>query len=124
MTESGIQFIEPPVSHDRLIAFELAGHFTVDDMHAFMDRLASITTRGQKALLYQDMRGYDGVDLEAVTEKLKNMGTLWKGIEKVAIVGDKRWLEIYIGVVDHLTPQELRHFSPDEKDEAFRWLVE
>jgi hypothetical protein len=52
------------------------------------------------------------------------VGTLWKGIEKVAIVGDSRWLEIYIGIMDHLTPQELRHFSPDEKDVAFRWLVE
>jgi hypothetical protein len=124
MSDSGIRFIEPPVADERLVAIEISGHFTADDMRAFMDRFEAVTSKGRKVRLYQDMRGYDGFDLDALTEKLKNMGTLWSGLEKAALVGDKRWLEVYVGIVDHLTPQELRHFSPEEKDEAFRWLAE
>ena len=42
--------------------------------------------------------------------------------EKVAVVGDARWLELYISIADHLTPQQVRHFSTDQKAEAFAWL--
>jgi hypothetical protein len=38
-------------------------------------------------------------------------------------VGDARWLEIYISLVDHLTPQQMKYFERSEKDEAFAWLT-
>jgi len=36
---------------------------------------------------------------------------------------DSRWLEFYIGVVDAITPQQVKHFAPNERDEAFAWLT-
>jgi hypothetical protein len=36
---------------------------------------------------------------------------------------DSRWLEFYIGVVDAITPQQVKHCAPSERDEAFAWLT-
>jgi hypothetical protein len=123
MSDSGIRFITPPQPDERVLAYELTGNFTGDDMRTFIERLEKISSSGQKALLYQDMAEYGSVDLEAIQEKLKNLGTIWRAVEKIAVVGDARWLEIYIGIMDHLTPQQMKYFDRAQKDEAFAWLT-
>jgi len=123
MSDSGLRFIETPVEDDRIIAYEIDGHFSVEDMRAFNDRIEAFAAAGKKARLYQDMTGSDGFDIEVVAEKLRNMGTIWRTVERIAVIDDSRWMEVYIGIVDHLTPQQMRHFSPDEKDAAFEWLT-
>lgn len=123
MSDSGIRFIDPPQPNERVLAYEVSGHFTGDDMRAFIEKLEQISDRGQKALLYQEMGEREGFDFEAVTEKLKNMGTIWRAVERIAVVGEARWLEIYIGIVDHLTPQQMKYFDRSEKDAAFTWLT-
>ena len=122
MSESSIRFIEPPQPDDRIVAFEIAGQMTAEDMKALVERLQAIVDRGEKALLYIDMKDYEGFELGVVSEKLKHIGMLWKALDKYAIVGDTRWMEIWIKIVDPITPQEIRHFYPDKTDEAWSWL--
>ena len=38
-------------------------------------------------------------------------------------MGDARWLEIWIKIVDPITPQQMKHFHPEERDEAWAWLT-
>ena len=123
MSEQGIKFIDPPQANDRLIAAEMHGNFTADDMKAVAERIEAVVAAGNKVLLYVDMRGYEGFEMGAIAEKFRHMGALWSGIDKYAIVGDKRWVEIYIKIADPLTPQQLKHFSGDEADAAFAWLT-
>ena len=123
MSESSIRFIEPPQPDDRVVAAEIDGQMTAEDMKALVERLQAIVDRGEKALLYIDMKDYEGFELGVVSEKLKHIGMLWKALDKYAIVGDTRWMEIWIKIVDPLTPQEIRHFYPDKTDEAWAWLL-
>ena len=123
MSESAIRFINPPVPNERVLAYEISGDFTGDDMRTFVERLEKIANSGQKALLYQDIVERGSVDFETIKVKIQNLGTIWRSVEKIAIVGDARWLEIYIGLVDHLTPQKMKYFERSEKDEAFAWLT-
>ena len=122
MNESGIRFIDPPEPNERLLAYELAGDFTGDDMRTFVERIEKIASSGNKALLYQDMVDRGSFDFETIKVKLQNLGMIWRSVEKIAIIGDARWLEIYVGVADHLTPQQMKYFDRSEKDEAFAWL--
>ena len=39
MGDSGIRFIEPPQPNERVLAYELSGNFTAEDMRAFLERL-------------------------------------------------------------------------------------
>jgi len=120
---SSMRFIEPPQVNDRVVAAEIDGRLTAEDMAALVKRLQSIVDRDEKALLYVDMENYEGFDFGVMTEKLKNIGMLWKALDKYAVVGDKRWMEIWIKIVDPLSPQQIRHFYPDKIDEAWSWLL-
>ena len=123
MSESGMRFIEPPQPDDRVVAAEIHGQMTAEDMKALVERLQTIVDRGEKALLLVDMKDYEGFDLGVVSEKLKHIGMLWKALDKYAVVGDKRGMEIWIKIVDPLTHQEIKHFNPDKTDEAWAWLL-
>ncbi len=123
MSESGMRFIEPPQPDDRVVAAEILGQMTAEDMKALVERLQAIVDRGEKALLFVDMKDYEGFELGVVSEKLKHIGMLWKALDKYAVVGDKRGMEIWIKIVDPLTHQEIKHFHPDKTDEAWAWLL-
>ncbi len=120
---SSMRFIEPPQANDRVVAAEIDGRLTAEDMEALVGRLQPVVDRGEKALLYVDMENYEGSELGVATEKLKHIGMLWKALDKYAVVGDKRWMEIWIKIVDPLSPQQIRHFYPDNTDEAWAWLL-
>jgi hypothetical protein len=118
-----MQFVAPPQSNDRVVAAKIEGELTTEDMKALIDRFQPIVDRGEKALLYVDMEAYKGFELGVVLEKLKNMGMLWKAFDRYAIIGDSRWMEIWVKVVDPLTSQQIKHFTPDKRDEAWEWLL-
>ena len=90
MSESAIRFIDPPVPNERLLAYEISGDFTGDDMRTFVERLEKIANSGQKALLYQDIVDRGSFDFETIKVKIQNLGTIWRSVEKIAIVGDAR----------------------------------
>lgn len=123
MSKSGMQFIESPQPNDRVVAVGVDGEITAEDMKALVDRFQSIVDRGEKVLLFVDMQGYKGWEFGVATEKLKNVGMLWKAFERYAILGDQRWMEIWVKIIDPLTPQEIKHFAPDQADEAWEWLL-
>ncbi len=123
MSESSMRFIESPQPNDRIVAAEINGQLTAEDMKALVGRLQPIVDRGEKALVYIDMENYEGFEFGVMAEKLKNIGMLWKALEKYAVVGDKRWMEILLKIVDPLSPQQIRHFYPDKTDEAWEWLL-
>ncbi len=120
---SNMRFIEPPQPNDRVVAAGIDGRLAAEDIEALVQRVQAIVDRGEKALLYLDMENYEGSDFGVITEKLKNMGMLWKALDKYAFVGDKRWVEIGIKIFDPLSPQQIKHFYPDKTDEAWAWLL-
>ncbi len=120
---SSMRLIEPPQPNDRVVAAEIDGRLAAEDMEALVQRLQPIVDRGEKALHYVDIDKYEGYDLGVITEKLKNIGMLWKALDKYAVVGDKRWMEIWIKIFDPLSPQQIKHFYPDKTDEAWSWLL-
>jgi hypothetical protein len=48
MSESGIRFIDPPEPNERLLAYELSGDFTGDDMRTFVERLERLRTPARR----------------------------------------------------------------------------
>ncbi len=124
MSDTSLRFIDPPQPNDLVVAAEINGQLTAEDMKALIERLQSIVDQGKKALLYIDMQNYSGFEFGVVTEKFKHMSMLWKAFDKYAIVGASRWMEIWVDIINPLTHQQIRHFSPEVTDEAWQWLLE
>ena len=124
MSAEGITYLDSPVDDPRVIGFALDGRLTGEGMKEFVARIEALHADGKQALLLADMSDYEGFELAVVKEKLAHMGALWKGIEKYAVVGAKRWMEVYMDIVDPLTPAKLKHFEAGKRDDAFAWLLE
>ncbi len=123
MSDSGIRFIDLQEPNERLLAYEISGDFTGDDMRSFVESLEKIASSGHKALLYQDIVDRGSFDFETIKVKLENLGTIWRSVDKIAVIAESKWVEVYIGLVDHLTPQQVKYFDSSQKDEAFAWLT-
>ena len=123
MNDSSMHFIDSPQPNDRVVAAKVDGEMTAEDMKNLIDRFQSIVDRDEKVLFFLDTRGYTGSEFGALTEKFKHIGMLWKAVDKYAIVGDVRWMEISVKIVDPLTPQQIKHFAPDKVNEAWAWLL-
>jgi hypothetical protein len=92
-------------------------------MKTIVGALQTIVDRGDKALMLIDMTGYEGVEWGAIGEKFNHLGMLWGALDKYAILGDQRWMENWIKIIDPLTPQQMKHFAPDDRDSAWAWLT-
>jgi hypothetical protein len=123
MSDSSLVSLDPPHPNDRVVAFEVHGQMTTDDMKTMVHALQTIVDRGDKALLLIDMTDYEGFEWGVVSEKFKHLGMLWGALDKYAILGDDRWMENWIKLIDPLTPQQIKHFAPEDRDAAWVWLT-
>ena len=119
--QGGIEFFD--LGDPRAIGVRINGKLSGDGMARFIEHVEEITDRGDKALIYVDMVNYDGWEFAVAKEKLDNMRTLWEGIDRLAYVLDKDWMTRMIGLVDAITPMNLRAFGPDQEDEARNWVL-
>ena len=125
MSETGVRFIDPPMPNDRIVAIEVVGTVTREEMQQVLARIETIVERGEKALLYQELAGFDGVEWGALVEKTKSMDTLWKGVERIAVVSKSKAYRFGVDkITDALTPMDMKSFEPQERDAAFAWLTE
>ena len=119
-----ISIQQPSLSEQRIIAVEITGQVTAGDMKVLIDELQKLVNQNERALLLVDMQHYEGFEFGVVTEKFKHMGLLWKSIEKYAIVGAAHWMEVWVKMVNPLTPMQMRAFEADESKAAWQWLRE
>ena len=108
----------------RLIAYEVGGKITAEQAKVLFDRIEKAAAEDRKLRLYYELHGFPTSEASVMLEKLKRMGTILKTIERVAIVGDQRWLGVYAAIFDPFTKMKLRRFKNEEKDAALAWIRE
>lgn len=63
-----------------------------------------------------------GYSLQGLVKDFKFDTNHWKEFNKVAVLSDKKWIELGAKMVEYLPKVEIEHFNPDEKDKAINWL--
>lgn len=82
----------------------------------------SIEAAGEKKLdLLIDMRDFEGWSFEAALDDLKFGLKIRNDFHRAAIVGDKKWEEISVGLFDHFSRGEMRFFG--DYYAALDWLL-
>ena len=105
-----------------ILAYAVEGKVTTEEAKEVFERIKSAAAEGKKLRLYYEMHSFPKTEAGAILEKLKHVGTILRTLERVAIVGDQRWMAIYTTVFDPIMKAELRHFKTDEKDAAAAWM--
>lgn len=93
------------------------------DLAAVWLRFDQAHAAGGRIRIYAEMTAIPQVSGSVVLDKLKRLGTLLAAIERIAVVGDQGWLDLYARIVEPITRFEVRHFSLGERDAARDWIV-
>ncbi len=105
------------------VEFTLRGKLTHEDYETFVPFIESaikdLPPNRLKILI--DMKDFEGWSLEAAWDDFKFGLEIREDIEKMAVVGDKKWEELFTKMVGWLISGKAKFFR--DKEEARRWLT-
>ncbi len=109
---------------DDAIGFKLSGKLHDEDYKTFVPRVdEAIANHGHVRMLawFHDFRGWD---LHALWDDTKFATTHCTKIERIALVGEKKWEEWMAKVCKPFTMAEIQYLDASEIDAAWEWLAE
>ncbi|MDH3842650.1 MAG: STAS/SEC14 domain-containing protein, partial [Myxococcales bacterium] len=110
---------------ENLIAYSLGeGEVTDDELEPYWKRFDEAVSDGRKLRIYAEMHALPSFGQGLVVEKLKRLTTVTSAVERMAIVGDARWLAAYAKNVSPIIGADIRHFPMADKDAALDWVRE
>jgi hypothetical protein len=115
-----------PESSGAAVGFKVSGKVTADDYDALMPKLdEAISAHGKINLLVVmgDFEGWKGMDAAKADFKFGNQE--YRQVEKAAFVGDRKWMEWMVKIMDPFTRRtEEKFFPSDQLDDAWGWIKE
>ncbi len=115
--------INPPV--DNVLWVKVNGKLTKEE---YADLIPSweqmIARHGKLRLLFQMEPGFEGWEPLAAWDDLKFSLSHGNELERVAMVGARKWEQFFAKLGSLLVNSEVRFFEETKIDEAQRWLRE
>jgi len=105
------------------VELTMIGKLTHDDYQTFVPMIdkALKEAKGLDTKLLVDMRKFKGWEIRASWDDLKFGVKHRNDFRKMAIIGDKKWEEVSIEMMDHLSKGKMKFFK--ERDKALEWLL-
>jgi hypothetical protein len=69
-----------------------------------------------------DMADFEGLDSQALWEEMTGHLQSLDDFPRIAVLGDRRWLECGTKVFEPWLKTQLKYFTPDQIDEAWLWV--
>lgn len=115
-----------PESTGACLGFKLSGKVTDKDRDAILPKFdEAVAAYGKINVLYLmvDFEGWEG--LEAGRDGFRLVGERYHQVEKAAFVGEEKWQEQFVRIVDPITwHTEERFFEHAQLEEAWAWIKE
>jgi hypothetical protein len=110
------------ISAGRVLEVRVTGKLTKEAYQKFVPAVdAQIKEYGKLRILFV-MQDFHGWTAGAMWEDLKFDLKHWKDIERLAIVGDKKWEKGMAAFCKPFTKASIRYFDVVQVDEARQWL--
>lgn len=105
------------------IELTMLGKLTHEDYQIFVPMIdkALKEAKTMETDLLVDMRGFKGWELLAAWDDMKFGIKHRNNFSSMAIVGDKKWEEVSVKMMSHLTKGKVKFFK--ERDKALSWLL-
>ncbi len=119
----GFQLLDVDGSDENLLAYELnEGDVTDDELAPYWKRFDAAVDDGRKLRIYAEMHALPSFGDGLVLEKLKRLTAATSTIERMALVGDAKWLVAYAKTSSALMKINVRHFPMADKRAAMDWV--
>ena len=121
--EHGISVAIKKANDKLFIELTMIGKLTHEDYETFVPMIdkALKESKNLEADILVDMREFKGWKLRAAWDDMK-FGIKYRNkFKKMAVVGDKKWEELSIEMMDHLSKGKMKFFK--DRDKALNWLL-
>ena len=108
----------------KILHFRLTGKLEQEDYDIFVPEVESLIEQHGKIRVLVELLDFEGWSVSALWEDTKFAFHHFTDIERIAIVGAKRWEKGMALFCKPFTAAEIAYFDVSERDEALRWIAE
>ena len=113
-------------SGDKAFGFQVTGRITAQEVAAFLPQIEfAIKDRGKRTIgILADVSAMEGAEWAARWEEIKFIGKYAEHIERVAVVGAKKWEEVKAEILGGtvLVQAETRYYHAADILHAWHWV--
>ena len=113
-----------PAPSEKVLAFKLSGKLHDDDYKTFVPLVDGAIAKEGKVRVLVEFHDFHGWDVHALWDDIKFATTHCTKIERIALVGDRKWEKWMAAVCKPFTMAKVRYFDASQIDAARAWLQE
>ena len=108
--------------HGNVVNVMVTGRLTTDDYEHFVPEVERLIRKHGKVRVLFDMHDFHGSTPGAMWEDIKFDARHFRDIERLALVGERKWEAGMASFCKPFTSATIRYFDREQADEARQWL--
>ena len=105
-----------------VVGYKVVGKVTVEDYQQLEPEIQALVDQYDAVCLLLDLQAFAGEEVMAWLPDLRFGHHFHDEIEKMAIVGDKRWQKWLAALADPFYAKDAQFFHAEEAEQAWAWL--
>jgi hypothetical protein len=111
-------------SSDAVLGFKLSGKLHDEDYKKFEPVIDKAVAAHGKARILAQFEDFHGWDMHALWDDIKFSTTHCTKIDRIALVGEKKWEQWMAKVCKPFTMAKIRYFDRSQLNDAWAWVKE
>ena len=111
-------------SAGKILGFKMTGKLHDEDYKQFVPAVEAVIHAQGKVRLLAQFEDFHGWDLHAMWDDTKFATKHCADVERIALVGDKKWEQWMAKVCKPFTLAKLQYFEVSDIEAAWSWLAE
>jgi hypothetical protein len=106
----------------KVLGFKMSGKLHDEDYKTFVPLLDKAIAEQGKVRLLAQFHDFHGWDMHALWDDIKFSTTHCTKIERIAMVGEKKWEEWMAKICKPFTMAKIKYFNEGDIEAAWQWL--
>jgi hypothetical protein len=111
-------------SSEKTLGFKMSGKLSDADYKMFVPLIDAAVAKHGKVRILAQFHDFHGWDLHALWDDIKFSATHCTLLERIALVGEKKWEAWMAKVCKPFTMATIKYFDAADIDAAWAWLAE
>jgi acyl-CoA-binding protein len=111
-----------PEASERILAFKMSGKLHDEDNKKFVPLVESAVAKHGKVRILAQFEDFHGWDLHALWDDIKFSTKHCNDIQRIALVGDRKWEAWMAKVCKPFTLAKIRYFDVSDIGAARAWI--
>jgi hypothetical protein len=112
------------IGTNNLVEIQVSGKLVKADYETFVPQLEKLIRDHGKLRILFEMKDFHGWTMSALWEDFKFDLKHFRDVERVAMLGDKKWEQGMAIFCKPFTTAKIKYFDHTHHDEALTWLAE